>query len=63
MGLQFENLVIGNLSDLLPLLGLRGVLLSSAAPSNPAISCVFGNSILQKHASKKLFSCKNMHPL
>lgn len=32
MGLQFENLVVGNLPDLLPLLGLRGVLLSSAAP-------------------------------
>lgn len=32
LGLQFENLVVGNLSDLLPLLGMRGVVLSSAAP-------------------------------
>ncbi len=32
LGLQFENLVIGNLSALLPLLGMKGVLLSSAAP-------------------------------
>ena len=32
MGLQFENLVVSNLRELLPLVGMRGVLLSSAAP-------------------------------
>ena len=32
MGLQFENLVVSNLRELLPLLGMRGVLLTSAAP-------------------------------
>jgi len=32
LGLQFENLVIGNLTALLPKLGLRNVLLRSAAP-------------------------------
>ncbi len=32
MGLQFENLVVSNLRELLPLIGMRGVLLSSAAP-------------------------------
>ena len=32
LGLQFENLVVSNLRELLPLLGMSGVLLSSAAP-------------------------------
>ena len=32
MGLQFENLVLANIPSLLPLLGMDGVLLKSAAP-------------------------------
>jgi hypothetical protein len=32
LGLQFENLIVSNLPELLPLLGMNGVMLSSAAP-------------------------------
>lgn len=38
LGLQFENLIINNLPRLLPALGLRNVLLKSAAPYRQAAS-------------------------